>query len=83
MELWHLDSIMQRACICRHFALWSAAALKDFLLYDMLDLWPDLSYVPQDGAASIEQQQPTQQKQQQPTQQQQLQPPSKRLRRRA
>ena len=37
----------------------------------MLDLWPDLSHIPQDGAASIEQQQ-------QPAQQQQL--SSKRLR---
>ena len=65
MELW---SIMQRARICPHFALWNAGA-PDFCLNDMLDLWPDLSRIPQDGAASIEPQQ-------------QLQPPSKRLRQR-
>ena len=67
-----VDSVMQRACICPHFALWNAGAPKDFLLNDMLDLWPDLSPIPQDGAANIEQQQPTQQ--------QHLLQPSKRLR---
>ena len=59
-----VDSIMQRACICPHFALWNAGAPKDLLLNDMLNLWPDLSRILQDGAASIEQQQ------QQPAQQQ-------------
>ena len=55
---------------------------KDFLLNDMLDLWPDLSRIPQDGAASIEQQPPAQQQQQQqPAQQQQLQPSLETLRR--
>ena len=63
-----VDSVMQRACICPHFALWNTGAPKDFLLNDMLDLWPDVLRIPQDSAASIEQQQPAQQ-QQQPTQQ--------------
>ena len=69
------DSIMQQVCICPHFALLNGGALKDFLLNDMLDLWPDLPRIPQGGAVSVEQQQPAQQ--------QQLQPPLKRMRRRA
>lgn len=35
------SSITQRVCICPHFALWSSGPPKDFLLNDVLDLWPN------------------------------------------
>ena len=35
-------SITQRAYVCPHFALWKQGAPQDFLLNDMLNLWPDL-----------------------------------------
>ncbi|DBA98250.1 TPA: hypothetical protein ACH3X1_001174 [Trebouxia sp. C0004] len=56
-----VDSITQRACVCPHFALWKQGPSQDFLLNDMLNLWPDLRRIPHDA-----QQQPGQQQQQRP-----------------
>ena len=42
-----VDSITQRACVCPHFALWKQWPPQDFLLNDMLSLWPDLCRIPQ------------------------------------
>ena len=49
-----IDSITQRACVCPHFALWKQGPRHDFLLNDMLKLWPDLCSIPHDA----QQQQP-------------------------
>ncbi len=71
-----VDSITQRACVCPHFALWKQGSPQDFLLNDMLNLWPDLRRIPHDAqqqAAAVQQQQ------QQGQQQQQQQQPLKRL----
>ncbi len=80
-----VDSITQRACICPHFALWKQGPPQDFLLNDMLNLWPDLCGIPHDAqqqAAAVQQQQQGQQQgqqQQQRQHQQQQQRPLKRL----
>ena len=42
-----VDSITQRECVCPHFALWKQGPPQDFLLNDMLNLWPDLCRIPQ------------------------------------
>ncbi|DBA75754.1 TPA: hypothetical protein ACH3X1_010165 [Trebouxia sp. C0004] len=62
-----VDSITQRACVCPHFALWKQGPPQDFLLNDMLNLWPDLriSHDDQQQAAAVQQQQGLQQLQQQ------------------
>ena len=42
-----VDSITQRACVCPHFASWKQGPQQDFLLNDILNLWPDLCRIPQ------------------------------------
>ena len=60
-----VDSITQRAYICPHFALWKQGPPQDFLLNDMLNLWPDLRRVPHDAQQQGQQQQHHQHHQQQ------------------
>ncbi|KAL3132268.1 hypothetical protein ABBQ32_008854 [Trebouxia sp. C0010 RCD-2024] len=35
------DSISKRVCICPHFNMWTEGAPENFLLNDVLGLWPD------------------------------------------
>ena len=44
-----VDSIAQQSCVCLHFALWKQGPQQDFLLNDMLNLWPDLCSIPHDA----------------------------------
>ncbi|DBA87915.1 TPA: hypothetical protein ACH3X1_004903 [Trebouxia sp. C0004] len=44
-----VDSITQRACVCPHFALWKQGPAQNFLLNDMLNMWPDLRRIPHDA----------------------------------
>ena len=44
-----VESIAQQSCVCPHFALWKQGPQPDFLLNDMLNLWPDLCSIPHDA----------------------------------
>ena len=60
-----VDSITQQASLCPHFALWKQVPPQDFLLNDMLNLWPDLRRIPHDAqqqGAAVQQQQGQQQR---------------------
>ena len=56
-------SIVQKVCICPHFALWTKPDTQpnSFLLVDVLDMWPKRDRIPRDQ----QQQQQRQQQQQQ------------------
>ena len=41
-----VGSIIKIVCICPHFALWRGGCPQDFLVNDLLDLWPDLKHMP-------------------------------------
>ena len=42
-----VDSIAQQSCVCPHFV--QQGPQQDFLLNDMLNLWPDLCSIPHDA----------------------------------
>ena len=58
-----VTDIVQKVCISPHFTLWKRSDWdpKNFLLNDVLDLWPNLERIPRD---QVQQQQQLQQQQQ-------------------
>ncbi len=74
-----IDSITQRACVCPHVALWKQGPPQDYVLIDMLNLWPDLRRIRHDAQQQQQQPAAVQQQPGQQPQQQQQQRPLKRL----
>ena len=60
-----VTDIVRKVCICPHFALWKRSDRdpKNFLLNDVLDLWPNLERIPRDQVQQQQQQQQQQQNQ--------------------
>ena len=52
-------SIVQKVCICPHFALWTKPDTQpnSFLLVDVLDMWPKRDCIPRDEQQQQQQQQ--------------------------